>query len=643
MNRRLLLACTASFSLVLSAPAQKKIRGLGGDDPGALAPGDPAAVLVIDGEPVSPEAYALWLIEEVGPPFAHEFAGGWLVEKTARERGLGVGEEEIRSEVERLIGIRIEGAFNGEKEGWLDELRRTGRSEGGLRRQFQTEQGMILHATALAADGRVVPESKILRDWELFHGPRGRSFVLDMMKFQVVVQLEADFKSREDYERAREKGRALGLDRARRARERLLAGEDFAALARELSDDEATRASGGRVERFSQFGWPDVFQDALFELEKGEVSEPVFARGGWWIVRAVDWTDTPLESVRADLERRLIERGPEQDEVGGAWNAITQDMQVEILPELYSPMSSVEVEGQRVPAMLVNGEPVPRATYARWLLHTRGEASWRQFTEEWLVERKARELGIEVAPEEIDARTEETIDQLIAQSHKGDRGLWAEYLRRTGRDEEIYTRQTRRRQRVVLLVEKLMLAERVVTEEMVRARYERMFGATGRRVQARVLALEIKKPALEAGLEKEEVVARMEAAREARLQDALALVERARSGEDFAALVERYSDEPLTRERGGRLEGGFDPEAFSSVVTPVVMAMDRGEISEPMLEGRNWLVFEVTDFEEVSYESVKDELRAGLQSARPPISDVAAYRNVLLKESEVDVLQGMYR
>ena len=204
-------------------------------------------------------------------------------------------------------------------------------------------------------------------------------------------------------------------------------------------------------------------------------------------------------------------------------------------------------------------------------------------------------------------------------------------------------RQASRRQRVVLLVEKLMLAERVVTEEMVRAKYDRLYGATGRTVEARVIALRVPKPELEAGLSKDQIQDRMQGAREARRRDAVKIVERAENGEDFAALAGRFSEEPLTRERGGRLEGGFDPEAWSADVTPTVMALARGEISEPLLEGNTWLVFEVTDFKEVSYESVAERLREELETARPPISDVAGHRNVLLKRSEVDVLQGMYR
>lgn len=71
-------------------------------------------------------------------------------------------------------------------------------------------------------------------------------------------------------------------------RERILAGEDFAGLARANSEDAASAIKGGDL------GWVDPgvmvpqFEQAMNELKVGEVSEPVESRFGLHIIQVLD-------------------------------------------------------------------------------------------------------------------------------------------------------------------------------------------------------------------------------------------------------------------------------------------------------------------------------------------------------------------
>jgi peptidyl-prolyl cis-trans isomerase D len=86
---------------------------------------------------------------------------------------------------------------------------------------------------------------------------------------------------------------------AEAARERLRAGEDFEALARELSQDEATRGEGGDLGSFPRGRMLAAFEEAAFALQPGAVSEPVETERGVHLIR--------LEERRAALERALDE------------------------------------------------------------------------------------------------------------------------------------------------------------------------------------------------------------------------------------------------------------------------------------------------------------------------------------------------
>lgn len=636
----LLLALVSG--LLTPVSAAQEVRGTGEERAPAADRAQPGSVLAIDGQEIPGEYFAAWLIEEVGPPLVKEFAVGWEIGRMAEERGLVADEAQVLAELEQQIATRVQGAFRGERGEWVAELARTWRSVDGYRVQRKAELQTWLDSFNMANEDRVVPEAKIERDWVLFHGPRGRAFDLELLKVLVVLQMPEQ-GGREAHAAAREQARAEGLAKAERLRAQIVAGEDFADLARRSSDDAQTRENGGRVPRFVQFGWPSTFVDKLFELERGELSEPIFARGGWWLVRVRDWVDTPLESVRAELTQRLAELGPEQDEVGYVWDEVARTIEVQIEPGLYAADAPTQAEEPEAVGLTINGRPVPRKAVARWLLHTRGEAAWAQFSEEWLLLRKAEAMGVVIDEAELDARVEEHFQRMLDDSFKGDRGMWRTFTESTGTDPEAYMRQLKRRRHVALVAEKLMLAERKVTPEDVRSMYEQRYGATGRRVQARVLLLEIPTPRLPEGIAKEDADLLLQEALALRIQDAEALRARALAGEDFATLVRQHSQDAVSRERDGVLEGGFRPDGWSSDVGVEVMALPRGAISKVVQEGRFVAFFEVLDFEEVPFESVSAEIEREMRERRPEPVEIAAYRNMLLKASTVELLPDLRR
>lgn len=91
-------------------------------------------------------------------------------------------------------------------------------------------------------------------------------------------------------------------------RERIAAGEDFAALAAEFSDDPVSAEQGGDL------GWlepgiiDDAFDEALFAMNVGELSEPVQSEFGWHVIR-LDEVREPrgqsFEEARMQIEDEL--------------------------------------------------------------------------------------------------------------------------------------------------------------------------------------------------------------------------------------------------------------------------------------------------------------------------------------------------
>ncbi len=81
-------------------------------------------------------------------------------------------------------------------------------------------------------------------------------------------------------------------------------GADFAALAREHSDDVGSRASGGDLGWITRGTMGDAIDEALFALEPGATSDPVRSEFGWHVIQLRDvkaGAQVPFESVREAL------------------------------------------------------------------------------------------------------------------------------------------------------------------------------------------------------------------------------------------------------------------------------------------------------------------------------------------------------
>jgi len=76
--------------------------------------------------------------------------------------------------------------------------------------------------------------------------------------------------------------------------ERLKNGEDFAALAAELSQDTGSATNGGDLSWFGKGQMVPEFEAAAFELEDGEISEPIQSNFGWHIIQKLGQTTVPL-------------------------------------------------------------------------------------------------------------------------------------------------------------------------------------------------------------------------------------------------------------------------------------------------------------------------------------------------------------
>jgi peptidyl-prolyl cis-trans isomerase D len=113
---------------------------------------------------------------------------------------------------------------------------------------------------------------------------------------------------------AADEATTAALEKARSIVSRLDGGEEFAALAEELSDDPGSAANGGDLGFFGRGIMTPEFENAVYELQPGELSEPVKSPFGFHVIELVEIRPeeaTPLAEVRDELADQLLssERG----------------------------------------------------------------------------------------------------------------------------------------------------------------------------------------------------------------------------------------------------------------------------------------------------------------------------------------------
>lgn len=116
----------------------------------------------------------------------------------------------------------------------------------------------------------------------------------------ILVRVQANADAAEK-EKARAKAAGLLAD--------LKAGKDFAAIAKQYSDDPGSGAQGGDLGFFQRGQMVPPFEAAAFALPVGQTSDLVLSDFGFHIIRVTDrqpGRTQPLEEVKADIEEYLV-------------------------------------------------------------------------------------------------------------------------------------------------------------------------------------------------------------------------------------------------------------------------------------------------------------------------------------------------
>ncbi|HLS07161.1 MAG TPA: peptidylprolyl isomerase, partial [Bacillota bacterium] len=137
---------------------------------------------------------------------------------------------------------------------------------------------------------------------------------------------------------------------ANEIKEKLDDGEDFAKLAKEYSEDEASAENGGEVGYFGVGEMVPEFEEAAFELEIDTISEPVQSSYGFHIIQVTDKREKEdsesYDDMKDMIERQLISEKVDPEEAQKTLNDILDDAKIDIkVKDLEDIFNEEEVVG----------------------------------------------------------------------------------------------------------------------------------------------------------------------------------------------------------------------------------------------------------------------------------------------------------
>jgi peptidyl-prolyl cis-trans isomerase C len=128
--------------------------------------------------------------------------------------------------------------------------------------------------------------------------------------------------------------------------EQLKGGADFAALAKEKSEDKGSGANGGELGWFTKEVMVKEFADAAFAMKPGEFSQaPVKSQFGWHVIKLEERRTQPAPTL--DSQRDQIRAELSEESVQALVQTLRKDAKVEVLGPDGQPAPEAAPEPQQ--------------------------------------------------------------------------------------------------------------------------------------------------------------------------------------------------------------------------------------------------------------------------------------------------------
>ena len=279
----------------------------------------------------------------------------------------------------------------------------------------------------------------------------------------------------------------------------------------------------------------------------------------------------------------------------------------------------------------VNGRDVSIQEYTDYLLGFYGKKKLWDLVDRILVEQEARRLNLTVKPDEVDQAVQEDVDQKVRVLHQGDLQKFKNFLqRRHSVTLDEYKENQRQSKAYELLRDRCLVATRVVEERGIVAEFEKRHGEKGIQYELRHVLVSTRPVAMRREREVKSPLTDT-AARE----KADKIHKEAVEGADFAELVKKYSDDPLTKRNQGRIPV-FRKNMYGGEFNRAVEQLSEDKRISPVVRStRGCHIIQFVRKTTTELDDVREEIVEFLKTRRPGAAERQRYTRELREQAQV--------
>lgn len=303
-RRLALIALVAALLAGLVACNKPGSDGKPAPAAGAQAPGASEPVVTIDGKPITKAEYTQVLFERFGDNHLETFIEDHLIEAKAKALGVTVPDAEIEASVTKNYESLLKTRFNGNENAMRRALRERGLTLKGWKDDLTRRARRDKTIEALIAKDRGADSEAVKRRFEQRYGEDGVKYRVRHILISTKV-INSRFYTKEMYEKETDQILTELMDEGKQLLTKLDKGADFAALARERSDD-FTRNRGGDLGQSWKGRFGKSVDDAVNTLDVGQRSGLVKGRRGLHILEVTG----VVKGVEYEGGAILVSTGP---------------------------------------------------------------------------------------------------------------------------------------------------------------------------------------------------------------------------------------------------------------------------------------------------------------------------------------------
>ncbi|MFT5690262.1 MAG: parvulin-like peptidyl-prolyl isomerase [Planctomycetota bacterium] len=633
MNRTLLPQLAQMASLLFLMSAATPSLAAQEPTPSVATASQEVTVLRLNGEAVSQRRFEDWLLLNYGELDAGIYARLLRLRWRATELGQGLDMPALESRVLSEVEARLAGPHAGDRAAWEQELAQEGRTPAGRMAERRITLELQLLEELFAREGTPVSPEQVRDLWEQRYGQGGFSPRVRLLRKRFVVP----FAPGENTSSRRVRTEKLRAE-MRSEMEALLArargGEGFAKMAREESDHPSGENGGLPAKDEWRGAFPRAPLSALAKQPVGSLSQPIFARGAFWILRLEGLVEVPFTSVRDELTAELTARtSSDRTSRRQLLAELADAAPLRLATGLLDPSdTTAETE-----LFGVGDEVVRRDPYATWLRHLHGEQAAQRFALEAQLWRRARLAKIQLTPADLEEGTQRARDTDIELSFHGKQEAWLASLAARELSPEAWRRAAQRRVELELLEDSLSRVGRTVSEAELRLLWEQRFGPGGKLVLVRWIQGNI--PMSTADLNPAEREVEQKRLRQETVARLTVLRQQILAGADFATLASEHSDDAATASRGGSPEDGFAIDELPAELLVQLDSLDPGGISPatPLASDRAVVLLQLVSVDITSFADARESLESEALRAPANMGERALLRAELSRSLDLVV------